>query len=171
MTERDPDDRGEDDDAALQDGVLAAYPGYPEREALLDFAGDSTFRIPTIRFAEGHGQVAPVWMYRCDFATPSERMARLDATHGTEIPLVFDTLDAPVGRLIVLLGGRSAAQRLGARIRTHLVGLAQDGTPGFGWPRYAPPDRTTLILDRDVRIARDPGGPTREAWAAVDFLR
>ncbi|GMA26109.1 carboxylic ester hydrolase [Luteimicrobium album] len=169
--DRDLDDRGEDDDAALQDGVLAAYPGYPEREALLDFAGDSTFRIPTIRFAEGHGQVAPVWMYRCDFATPSERMARLDATHGTEIPLVFDTLDAPVGRLIVLLGGRSAAQRVGARIRQHLVGLARDGTPGFGWPRYTPPDRTTLILDRDVRIARDPGGPTREAWDAVEFLR
>ncbi|MGC5166127.1 carboxylesterase/lipase family protein [Luteimicrobium sp. DT211] len=165
------DERSDDDDAALQADVLAAYPGYPEREAVLDFAADSTFRIPTIRFAEGHGQVAPVWMYRCDFATPAERMARLDATHGTEIPLVFDTLDAPVGRLTMLLGGRSAAQRLGARIRRHLVGLARDGAPGFGWPRYAAPDRTTLVLDRDVRIARDPGARAREAWDAVDFLQ
>ena len=169
--DRAPDERSEDDDAALQDGVLAAYPGYPEREALLDFAGDSTFRIPTIRFAEGHAQVAPVWMYRCDFATPAERMARLDATHGTEIPLVFGTFDAPVGRLIVLLGGRSAAQRLGARIRTHLVSLAREGAPGFGWPRYEPPGRTTLILDREVRIAHDPGRPGREAWDRVEFLR
>ena len=171
LAEQRADARAEDDDAALQDGVLAAYPGYPEREALLELAGDSTFRIPTIRFAEGHAQVAPVWMYRCDFATPSERMARLDATHGTEIPLVFDTLDAPVGRLIVLLGGRGAAQRLGRRIRAHLVALAAEGAPRFGWPRYRVPERTTLILDREVRIARDPGGPTREAWDAVEFLR
>ena len=168
--DRSPDERA-DDDAALQGGVLAAYPGYPEREALLDFAGDSTFRIPTIRFAEGHAQIAPIWMYRCDFATPSERMARLDATHGTEIPLVFDTLDAPVGRLTMLLGGRGAAQRLGGRIRSHLAALARDGTPGFGWPRYRPPERTTLILDREVRIARDPGGAMREAWDGVEFLR
>jgi para-nitrobenzyl esterase len=84
---------------------------------------------------------------------------------------VFGTFDAPVGRLIVLLGGRSAAQRLGARIRTHLVSLAREGAPGFGWPRYEPPGRTTLILDREVRIAHDPGRPGREAWDRVEFLR
>lgn len=151
--------------------VLAGYPGFPAREAVLEFAADSTFRIPAIRFAEGHGQVAPVWMYRYDFATPAERMVRLDATHGTEIPLVFDTLDAPVGRLIVMLGGRAAAERLGARIRGHVADFARSGRPAFGWPRYVPPTRTTLILDRELRIAQDPQRQAREVWEQVEFLR
>ncbi|PJI85476.1 carboxylesterase/lipase family protein [Luteimicrobium subarcticum] len=159
------------DSVAFRDVLAAAYPGYPARSALLDLAADSTFRIPTTRFADGHSRVAPVWMYRYDFATPSERMARLDATHGTEIPLVFDTLDAPVGRLIVMLGGRAAAERLGARIRAHLVAFARTGRPEFGWPRYEPSGRTVLVLDRELRIARDPDGRRRQAWDGIEFLR
>jgi para-nitrobenzyl esterase len=159
------------EEAADPAELLVGYPGYPGRDALLDLASDSTFRIPAIRFAEGHSGVAPVWMYRYDFATRSERVARLDATHGTEIPLVFDTLDAPVGRLIVMLGGRAAAERLGARIRAHLVEFAAHGAPAFGWPRYTVPERTTLLLDREVSIAQDPQREAREAWDQVRFLR
>jgi para-nitrobenzyl esterase len=151
--------------------LLTGYPGYPSREALLDLASDSTFRIPAIRLAQAHTRVAPVWMYRYDFATRSERMARLDATHGTEIPLVFDTLDAPVGRLIVMLGGRASAERLGSRIRTHLVEFVRRGRPAFGWPRYVVPERATLLLDRDLQIALDPRRRAREAWEGVEFLR
>lgn len=159
------------DSDAFRQQVVGAYAGYPSRPALLELAADSTFRIPTIRFAEGHERVAPVWMYRYDFATPSERVARLDATHGTEIPLVFDTLDAPVGRLIVMLGGRAAAERLGARIRAHLVAFVRTGRPELGWPRYAPPARTTLLLDRELALAQDPDPRTREAWEGIEFLR
>ena len=44
-------------------------------------ARDVGFRMPSIWFAEGHSQVAPVYLYRFDFCTPMLRLLRLGAEH------------------------------------------------------------------------------------------
>ena len=50
-------------------------------------ARDLGFRMPSIWFAEGHGAVAPVYLYRFDWATPMLRLLRLGgcARHRTAL--------------------------------------------------------------------------------------
>ena len=57
-------------------------------------ARDIGFRMPSIWFAEGHRAVAPVYLYRFDFATPMLRLLRLGAAHATELPYVWGNLVA-----------------------------------------------------------------------------
>ena len=44
-------------------------------------ARDVGFRMPSVWLAEGHSTVAPVYLYRFDFATPMLKLLRIAATH------------------------------------------------------------------------------------------
>ena len=57
-------------------------------------ARDVGFRMPTVWLAEGHSAVAPVYLYRFDWATPMLRLLRLGAAHATELPFVWGNLVA-----------------------------------------------------------------------------
>ena len=57
-------------------------------------ARDIGFRMPSIWFAEGHSAVAPVYLYRFDWATPMLRLLRLGGAHATELPYVWGNLVA-----------------------------------------------------------------------------
>ncbi len=50
--------------------VSSAYPAKMARTRSLWVASDVGFRMPTVWFAEGHTAVAPVYLYRFDWATP-----------------------------------------------------------------------------------------------------
>ena len=65
--------------------VLAAYPDYPRRRALVAFGSDVMFGGPAWSFADAYSGHAPTHMYRFDHFGWSLRMLGLGATHGSEI--------------------------------------------------------------------------------------
>lgn len=142
------------------------YRALPPRRSAAEFGGDYSFWYPSIRFAEGHSQVAPVHFYRFDIATRALKVAGLEATHGIELFAVFDLLDNPIARAAGVLGGRLAFKRAADRMRRRWLSFAADGSVGDDWDAYTPAHRATLIIDADDRVELDPRRSRRIAWDA-----
>ena len=65
------------------------------------------------------------------------------------------------------LGGRKVFSSAGERMRDAWLLFADVGAPPEWWPRYAEPERLTLIIaDRD-RVESDPRAVRRRAWSAL----
>ncbi|MGO4446761.1 carboxylesterase/lipase family protein [Mycobacterium sp. 2YAF39] len=147
--------------------IRTAYRGRPKTIGM-GVARDIGFRMPSIWFAEGHRDVAPVYLYRFDFATPMLRMLRLGAAHATELPYVWGNLVAGPKDPTFKLGGLKAGKAVSARLRARWLNFAVDAAPSAlagdpKWRPYRKEDRATLVigaadqvvddLDRDLRLA------------------
>jgi para-nitrobenzyl esterase len=132
-------------------------------------ARDIGFRMPSIWFAEGHRDVAPVYLYRFDFSTPMLRLLRLGATHATELPYVWGNLVAGQKDPTFKLGGLKAGKTVSARIRTRWLNFAVDANPAGPaadpkWRPYRKDDRATLAIDAQDRVVDDLDHKVRTAW-------
>jgi para-nitrobenzyl esterase len=132
-------------------------------------ARDIGFRMPSIWFAEGHRDVAPVYLYRFDFATPMLRLLRLGAAHATELPYVWGNLVAGPKDPTFKLGGLKAGKTVSARIRSRWLSFAVDGKPSAPvgdpqWRPYRKEDRATLVIDAQDRVIDDLDRDVRTAW-------
>jgi para-nitrobenzyl esterase len=155
----------------LLDQLLEHYrAGHRDRSlkrAWVDLVGELVFRIPVIRLAEAqaaHG--TPVYMYRFDWQSPAFG-GRLGAAHALELPFVWNRLDLPMAP--ILLGPDvSLAQPLATAMHATWVKFLETGVPDGGglpsWPRYDAERRSTLLIDRDCRIADDPAAAARAIW-------
>ena len=145
--------------------LFEQYRALPSRQSAAQFGADYSFWYPSIKYAEGHAQHAPVHFYRFDIATKALQLAGLDATHGLELFAVFDLTDTAMARAAGLLGGRAAFKRAGERMRKHWLDFARDGVVD-DWPAYSAGSRDTLVIDTEDRIETDPYADRREAWQA-----
>ena len=132
-------------------------------------ARDIGFRMPSIWFAEGHCDVAPVHLYRFDFATPMLRLLRLDGAHATELPFVWGNLVAGPKDPTFRLGGMKAGRAVSARMRARWLSFAVDGAPSGpagdpAWRPYRKEDRATLVIDGADRVIDDLDRDLRVAW-------
>jgi para-nitrobenzyl esterase len=132
-------------------------------------ARDLGFRMPSIWLAEGHSAVAPVHMYRFDFATPMLRLLRLGAAHATELPYVWGNLVAgpkdPTFKLGGLKVGTAVSERMRARWRNFAVTGEPSGLVGDpAWRPYQHDDRATLVIDKRDAVVDDPDRSLRAAW-------
>lgn len=130
-------------------------------------ARDIGFRMPSIWFAEGHSTVAPVYLYRFDFATPMLRLLRLGAAHATELPFVWGNLVAGPRDPTFKLGGMKAGIAVSERMRDRWLSFAVCGDPSTGeppWPPYRPDERATLVIDKEDRVVNDLDHRVRVAW-------
>ncbi|WP_326546638.1 carboxylesterase/lipase family protein [Mycolicibacterium sp. ND9-15] len=148
--------------------IRAAYRGRGKAIGL-GVARDIGFRMPSVWFAEGHREVAPVYLYRFDFATPMLRMLRLGAAHATELPYVWGNLVTGAKDPIFKLGGLQAGRLVSERIRRRWRNFALDGTPAGAagdavWRPYRDDDRATLIIDAQDRLVDDLDRDLRSAW-------
>lgn len=148
--------------------IRAAYRGRGKTIGM-GVARDIGFRMPSVWFAEGHREVAPVYLYRFDFATPMLRMLRLGAAHATELPYVWGNLVAGPKDPTFKLGGLKAGKAVSARMRRRWLNFAVDGTPAGSagdpvWRPYRAPDRATLIIDAQDRVVDDLDADLRSAW-------
>jgi para-nitrobenzyl esterase len=155
--------------ASAVDRMHAAYlaardDGSAER-AWLDLAGEVAFRIPMIRLAEAQAKHAPVWMYRFDWSSPAFG-GKLGAAHALELPFVWNVVDTPVGQM--LLGGDTSAGSLATTLSSAWAAFIRGGAPAAEglprWPIYELPRRSTMLLDRESRVADDPAGTLRALW-------
>ena len=150
--------------------VLAAYPGYPRRAALVRIGSDATFGAPTWAFADAYSAHAPTYAYRFDHVTPTLRALGLGATHGSEIVHVQHSYGSYLGRMLHPLG-RQVQPSVGRRMQRSWLDFAsrpdERGEPD-DWPRYRVPERSTRVIGtmRDV-VVDDPDGRRRRAWEGM----
>ena len=147
--------------------IRAAYRGRPKTIGM-GVARDIGFRMPSIWFADGHREVAPVYLYRFDFATPLLRLLRLGAAHATELPYVWGNLGGPKDPTFKL-GGLKAGKTVSERLRRRWVNFAVDGKPSAtaadpAWRTYRKEDRASLIIDASDRVVDDLDRDLRLAW-------
>jgi para-nitrobenzyl esterase len=155
--------------------VLAAYPDYPRRRALIAFGSDVMFGGPAWAFADAYSAVAPTHMYRFDHVGWSLRMLGLGATHGSEIVHIQHSYASFIGRKLHPLG-RRLQPPVGRRMQRAWLDFAAKGwesgeirwSTGHDWPVYDTAQRLTRIImsARDVVVA-DPDAARRRVWAEL----
>jgi para-nitrobenzyl esterase len=153
------------------DQIGTAYSGLRGKARGMGVARDIGFRMPTVWLAEGHSVVAPVYLYRFDWATPMLRLLRLGGAHATELPFVWGNLVAgskdPTFRLGGLKTGKVVSERIQARWRnfaTQGKPLGLDGEPE--WLPYQEADRACLVIDRQDTVVNDVDLHIRSAWGS-----
>jgi para-nitrobenzyl esterase len=140
--------------ARTPDAVKAAY-GTGESEAVLarDLFDDEVMGAPARWFAaQQEAHRAPAWLYYFSYVPERQRDERPGTNHASEIPFVFDSIDA--------VPGRSALATPSERAETTLahacwVAFARDGRPDCAsgqWTRYTP--ASGLVFEFG-----DPAGP------------
>ena len=107
---------------------------------------DAAFVAPARLFAGHQARVAPTYLYRFDVVPAGQRRPGVGARHATDLPYVFGTLPASLGRT------DEADSRASETIRAYWTNFAKTGDPnGPGlpaWPSYGPGDRAmTLSAD------------------------
>ncbi len=120
--------------------VLKAYrsPGKRAGQVLMEALSDLVFRWPARRFAEEHRGRTHV--YEFDWRSPRYE-GGLGASHGMELPFVFDSLATCTGE--EGLCGTAPPQQLADRVHAIWVQFARDGS--LPW---APFDRQTRTVYR-----------------------
>lgn len=152
-----------------EEQIISGYAGMRARARGLGVARDVGFRMPTVWFAEGHGEIAPVYLYRFDWATPVFKIIGLGAAHATELIYTWGNLVSGTRDFTFKLGGLKAAQALSERMRARWTNFARDAEPcgPAGEPNWAPysiRQRTTMVLNRKDHIVDDLDRGIRSVW-------
>ena len=144
--------------------ITAAYPGYPDPAACIQFGGDFAFGSAAWQIAEAHSRHAPTYLYRYDYATRTLRWSGLGATHATELLAVFDVYRTKFGRLLTAAADRRSALRVSDDVQARWRAFSRTGVPGEDWPAYTSADRAVMVFDRRPRVEYDPYADRRQAW-------
>jgi len=143
--------------------LLALYPS--TTRGTVELGTDLNFAMPTRHFAERHAAAGGrTWFYRFDARVPV-----LGATHASELVGLWGW----TGTSALLLRGRETPARsaLAARMRAHWLSFVRTGAPGADWPRFTVAEQATQVFDPvGDRVALDPAGERRRAWAGQDVL-
>jgi para-nitrobenzyl esterase len=151
-----------------EEQIGSTYSRLRRRARSLSIATDVGFRMPSVWLAEGHAQVAPVYLYRFDYATPLLKLLLVNAAHATELPYVWGNLGGPKDPTLKL-GGARTARAVSKRVRTRWVNFATRGDPAGQpgepeWTRYRPAERACLIVGKRDRVVHDVDAHIRAAW-------
>jgi para-nitrobenzyl esterase len=145
---------------AFLDEFARLRPGASPFALLIDMMSDSTFRRPSLHFAEYRAeQGRPAYVYQFDWQSP---MPGIAACHCLEIPFVFDNpaawTEAP------MLKGADAAEvaALSRAMHDAWAAFVRTGDPNHpGLPRWRPYDldrRETMRFDSVVEPVGDLAG-------------
>jgi para-nitrobenzyl esterase len=154
-----------------KDPVLAEYAGGRGARAMERFVTDLMFWAPAVEVAAGHTAIAPVWMYRFDFAPPAMRAIGLGAAHGSELDHVLARRGGPTRRFATLLGGDRAARALTGRMSGAWLTFARSGAMPSWWPAFDDARRSTWVFDRLDHLEEDPRSQVRAAWGSWEPYR
>lgn len=149
--------------------IGSAYAGLHVKARGMGLASDIGFRMPSVWLAEGHGTVAPAYLYRFDFATPMLKLMRIGAAHAMELPHVWGNLKLGPKDPTYRLGGYKAGKSVSERVRARWLNFAAQGKPiGLpdepAWLPYQEPDRTCLVIDREDAVVSDLDRNIRALW-------
>jgi para-nitrobenzyl esterase len=148
----------------IPDGAQAYRAAHPRADiaALYELVcSDFVYRMPTLHIAQAHAAGGgATYLYEfCFDASP------IGAAHTTEIPLVFGTLDSPIGS--ALYGSAPHAEAVSREMSSAWRAFATDGNPG--WPTYDPVEQLTRVFEGESRTTRYPEQASQQIWAAHPF--
>lgn len=149
--------------------IGTTYAGMRVKARGMGVARDLGFRMPSVWLAEGHGKVAPVYLYRFDFSTRVLRLLRIGATHAMELPFVWGNLTMGPRDPTYKLGGLKAGKAVSQRMQARWTNFATHGKPiGLGdepaWIPYQDADRACLLIDRVDSVVNDVDRDIRSMW-------
>jgi len=165
-------------DEKLANKLINTY--IKEREGILpnepldiigDFQTDYYFRILSIRVAEAQSRHQKnTYMYLFTWSSPWMD-GKLGSCHALEISFVFGTLDKP--GMDIFCGKGPEVETLGEKMMDTWIAFAHSGDPNNKnipeWLSYDSVNRSTMILDKEVKIVNDPFGKEREEWEQFNF--
>ena len=122
--------------------------------------GDAAFWYPSVAIAEAHSQYAPTRMYRVDHAPRTFKALGFGATHGSDVAMLFGTLD----RIETMLGATRSNDAFVRHLHADLAAFARNGEPGPAWPPYDAVKRQTQVYGKDKYVVIDPEKNRRTAW-------
>jgi para-nitrobenzyl esterase len=163
----------------MAEAFLARFPAGTDAEATLAsrrVIGTRVFNWENWTWANMQRKTgrSPVYFYHFGHVLPKPLFAgrggdlerELGAFHTGEIPYVFQTLDARDWPW------RGVDRELSDVMARYWINFATSGNPnGPGlpdWPRYAPPQPTTLFFDQGVRVGAVPDMETLQFWTDFD---
>ena len=161
-----------DSDVELRERITEAYPGYPSPSACIRLGGDFAFGTAAWQIAEAHGQHAPTYVYRYDYAPRTFHWSGLGATHATELFAVFDVYRTRFGSLMTAAADRRSARRVSAT--TCRTGGARSAAPecrATAGRAYTADERAVMVFDRHSRLEYDPDADRRRAWEGFTLRR
>jgi para-nitrobenzyl esterase len=139
----------------------AAYPQADHRQLYQLVCSDFVYRMPTLHIAQAHAAGGgTTFLY--EFCFDESPVA---AAHTTEIPLVFGTLDSPVG--LALYGSSPSAEMVSREMSGAWRSFATNGNPG--WPAYNPVEQVTRVFDAPSGITSYPEQVSQRIWADYPF--
>jgi para-nitrobenzyl esterase len=134
-------------------------------EIFVEAMTDSTFRQPSIKIAERHGQYHPTFMFDFMWASPVQNGA-LGAGHTVDLPFAFHTLWTPCTPYHL---GDDPPVALADQIHEAWSTFARSGQPAAvtlpAWPPYESNHRATMALDVQSVLRLDPERARRLYWA------
>ncbi|WP_156689367.1 carboxylesterase/lipase family protein [Mycobacterium sp. Marseille-P9652] len=153
-----------------EEQIGSAYSRLGRRSRSLSIATDVGFRMPSVWLAEGQARVAPVYLYRFDYATPLLKLLLVNAAHATELPYVWGNLGGPKDPTLKL-GGAKTARAVSRRMRTRWINFAAHGNPAGppgepDWAPYRAPERACLVVDKRDTVVHDVDARIRAAWGS-----
>lgn len=160
-----------DVDPAARERITAAYPDYPASSACIQLGGDFAFSSAAWQIAEAHGDHAPTYLYRYDYAPRTLRWSGFGATHATELLAVFDVYRTTFGALLTAAADRRHALRVSNQVQRRWRAFSRTGVPGDDWPVHTRTDRAVMVLDRKCRVEFDPHQHRRIAWDGFSLAR
>ncbi len=125
--------------AKTPEAVKAAYGAEAQPDLARELFNDEIMGAPARWYAqEQTGWRAPAWLYYFSYVPERQRGERPGTNHASEIPFVFDSIDAIPGRSALATPSERATARL-----THAcwVAFAKTGRPdcaGGAWPTFDP---------------------------------
>ena len=139
----------------------AAHPQADHAELYELVCSDFVYRMPTLHIAQAHASGGgATYLYEfCFDASP------IGAAHTTEIPLVFGTLDSPIGS--ALYGSAPNAEAVSREMSAAWRAFATDGDPG--WPAYNADQQLTRVFGAESRTTRYPEQASQQIWANHRF--
>jgi para-nitrobenzyl esterase len=143
-----------------------AFPAASAEELYERVQSDWLFRIPTMRLAEaqaaGGGRA---YLYELTWPAPGFG-GRLGACHGLDLPLLFGTMDADLGPMLLGQEPPAEAHELAVQFRSAWTAFATTGDPG--WPAFDA-QRLTRIFDVTPTVTAYPEEASRRLWQGHDF--
>jgi para-nitrobenzyl esterase len=155
----------------LADDMLAAYrrsqPEATPTELACAFVTDRVMWWGAIDWAQRKvaAKAGPVYVYRFDFETPVMG-GLLGATHGGEIPFVFNNY-----KLTPIAGDGPNHPAVAKLMSETFVRFAQEGDPNHSalpkWNPYTLDERAVLVFDAKAKVENNPRGELRELYAKL----
>ena len=149
------------------DRLIAAYreqrPDASAGELRSAIWSDGVFGAGSRSLADAHS-AHPAATYRYEFAWPSPALeGQLGASHGVELPFVFDRAHDPeLHGPEKLLGEPEAPAELARAMHSAWISFATNGDPG--WPQHVLPQRRTMRFAEESAVVNDPRPVERAAW-------